>query len=844
MKKALIIVESPAKIKTLKKFLGSDYIFESSIGHIRDLPPNKFGIDMDNNFEPEYETLEGKTKVITALKKAAKSADLVYLAPDPDREGEAIAWHISEILPKDTKYQRITFNEITKEAVKKAILSPRKIDMDLVDAQQARRFLDRIVGYKISPILHQKIRRSTHSLSAGRVQSVALKIVVDREREIDAFVPIEYWNLSAHLKKGKETLVASLHTVNEMRVEKEESDKKKVFVIDNKKTATSVKEALDHSTYKIAKIDKKEKRRKPPAPFITSTLQQEASRHHRFSSKKTMMVAQNLYEGIDIGEGTEGLITYMRTDSVRVSKEAADTCRPHISILYGDDYLPEHPPIYGSKNSAQDAHEAIRPTNFENSPEKIKNFLNPDQYKLYSLIWKRFFASQMKEAIYDTVSVDVDALPHGHKEKSIKSMMMRLTGSQIKFKGFLAAYEEKSDDETSETDTILPPLTALETLPLDKTEMTQSFTKPPARFTEASLVKELERSGIGRPSTYAAIMNKIQSRAYTVKEKGTLIPTDLGKIICGMLETSFEDIMNIQFTADMEKTLDMIAEHKADWREFLGKFWEKFKPEVEKAKKQAHIPKLPTDIDCPKCQKHKLNKVFANDKYFYGCSGYPECDYSAPLEDDKSKEIDKSEYADDFDWDQKCPKCGGEMKTRTSRFGLFLGCGAYPKCKTIVNIPKKGEIQLKNLPPCPAKGCDGNLVQRKSRYGKAFFSCSNFPDCNVIANSIEEVAEKYKDHPKTAYEKKGRAKGAGGSTRTSPFLKVSDALKALVGEKELTRGEITKKLWVYIKEHNLQDEKNKRLIVPDAKMAKFFGNNDPLDMMQLAKCISKNIVKN
>ena len=844
MKKALIIVESPAKIKTLRKFLGDGYLFESSIGHIRDLPPKKFGIDLKNNFEPEYEILEGKKKVVTALKKAAKGAEEVFLSPDPDREGEAIAWHISNILPKGTKYKRITFNEYTKDAVKKALKSPREINMDLVDAQQARRFLDRIVGYKISPILHQKIRRSMHTLSAGRVQSTALKVVVDREREIDAFNPIEYWNLFAHLLKEKKTLAAALHSVNGQKVEKEQSDKKAVFLINKEKVAKRVKDALDHSSFTISKIDKKERIRRPSAPFITSTLQQEASRHHHFSSKKTMMLAQNLYEGIDVGGGSEGLITYMRTDSVRVSKEAQDICRAHVEVLYGKEYLPAKAPLYGSKNAAQDAHEAIRPTNFENHPDKIKAHLSPDQHKLYSLIWKRFFASQMKNAIYDTVSVNVDATPKGHSDETIENMMMRLTGSQIKFKGFLIAYQEKNDEDGTddgEKDSILPEMKVGEKLPLKNTEMTQSFTKPPGRFTEASLVKELEKLGIGRPSTYAAIMNKIQSRAYTVKEKGTIIPTDLGKIICGMLEKSFENIMDVKFTAEMEQTLDKIAENKEDWKKFLGKFWKDFEPEVERAKKEAHVPKIPTDLDCPKCKEHKLNKVFANDKYFYGCSGYPDCDYSAPLEEEK--EIDKSAYADDFDWEQKCPKCGGEMKTRTSRFGLFLGCAAYPKCKTIVNIPKKGEVILTDLPKCPAKGCDGNLAQRKSRYGKMFFSCSNFPDCNVIGNSVEEVLEKYKDHEKTAYEKKGGRKGAGGTRRNSPFLKVSKALTDIVGEKELTRGEITKKLWAYIKEHNLQDPENKRMIVPDKKMAKFFGNNEPLDMMQLARCISNNIVK-
>lgn len=841
MKKALVIVESPAKIKTLRKFLGSDYLFESSIGHIRDLPPKKFGIDLENDFTPEYEVLEGKKKVITALKKAAKACEVVYLSPDPDREGEAIAWHISQILPKGTKYKRITFNEITKEAVKQAIKNPREIDQDLVDAQQARRFLDRIVGYKISPILHQKIRRSSHTLSAGRVQSVALKIVVDRERQIEAFIPIEYWNLTASFNKAKHNMISNLHTVNKLKVEKEKSEKKKVYLISDKKTAEKVEDALKKSSYSISKVDKKERKSRPSPPFITSTLQQEASRHYSFSSKKTMMLAQNLYEGVSVGSDTEGLITYMRTDSIRVSNEAKAACRPFIDIYYGKQYIPEKPPVYGAKKDAQDAHEAIRPTNFENSPDKIKKYLSPDQFKLYSLIWKRFFASQMKEAIYDTVSVDIDALPKGHKDSSIEELMLRLTGSQLKFKGYLAAYKEKTDHETTDdTDRILPTLKVGEKLKLEKVTKTQSFTKPPARFTEASLVKELEHCGIGRPSTYAAIMNKIQSRAYTVKEKGRLFPTDLGRVICQMLEENFEKIMDVEFTAEMESTLDKIAIHKTNWKEFLEKFWKNFKPEVEKAKKEAQVPKIATDIECPKCKKHKLNKIFANDKYFYGCSGYPDCDYSAPLEGEK--EIDKSAYADDFDWEQDCPKCGKEMKVRSSRFGHFLGCSDYPNCRGIVNIPKKGETILTDLPPCPAKGCDGNLVQRKSRYGKAFFSCSNYPDCNVIANTIEQVQEKYKDHEKTPYVPKKRAKSAG-TRRSSPFLKVSKALQAIVGEKEQTRGEITKKLWVYIKKHKLQDENNKRLIVPDAKMAAFFGNKEPLDMMKLARCISDNVIK-
>lgn len=870
MTKSLVIVESPTKIKTLKKFFGPHFVFESSLGHIRDLPPKKFGIDVDNNFEPEYEILEGKKEVIDRLKKAAKDADIVYLSPDPDREGEAIAWHIAEILPKGTKYKRVTFNEITKEAVKEALAHPKDIDENLVNAQQARRLLDRMVGYKISPILHRKIGRgkTTGSLSAGRVQSVALKLVVDREKEIAAFIPIEYWNLGAHLRKEKDkkSFEAQLYSVNDKRVEKEDSGKKNVFLIPNAKVASEIKAKLDKASYIVNKVEKKEKKRNPVPPFTTSTLQQEASRHHGYPAAKTMSIAQSLYEGVDLGmHGSEGLITYMRTDSVRVSNEAQTQAKEFVKSTYGSEFLPPTPPVYSSKKSAQDAHEAIRPTNINNTPEKIEAHLSREQFKLYQLIWRRFMASQMNPAIYDTVSADIG---------TDQGLVLRTTGSVVKFQGFLIVYEEKADHEEEvkeNAENILPVLVEGEKLSLLSAFSTQSFTKPPPRFTEASLVKELEKSGIGRPSTYASIMGKIQGRTYTTKEKNTLKPTELGQIICQMLEENFPKIMDIQFTANMENDLDKIAENELEWHKFLKTFWKDFYPTVETASKEAQVPKILTDQICPDCG-HQLQKIWARGKYFFGCSNYPECKYTAPLEE---LTVNKEEYAPDFDWEQPCPKCGKEMKIRKSRFGIFLGCSNYPECKGIVNIPKKGDIPADQLPSCPAIGCDGRIVQRRSRFGKSFFSCSNYPDCDVIANSVDALAEKYKDHPKTPYVSKKKAKvekkepatkktatkktpvkkGAKKETkkasdkkatkekkpRNQPLYTPSAALAAVVGKDSISRTEVTKKLWDYIKEHNLQDSKNKRKIVPDEKLAKILGQKEPIDMMKLATFISKHL---
>ncbi len=749
--KALIIVESPAKIKTLKKFLGPNYLFESSIGHVRDLPQKKFGIDIEHDFEPEYAIMPDKKQVIDKLKKAAKECEVVYLSPDPDREGEAIAWHISHLLPKDTNIKRISFNSITKDEVLRAIEHPRSIDLSLVNAQQARRILDRIVGYKISPLLNRRMHRGKEkALSAGRVQSVALKLVVDREKEIQAFKPVEYWNLGAILKNASEAkqFKAFLLAVDGKRVEKEPIEGKEVMLIPNKETADKILALLRKESYFVEKIDRKEKKRNPVPPFITSTLQQEASRHFGYSSSRTMSIAQSLYEGVELGDqGQEGLITYMRTDSVRIAPEAITEARKLILNQYGKDFLTADAKVYSTQKSAQDAHEAIRPANLQHSPEAIQRYLTKDQFNLYKLIWRRFLASQMMPAIYDTVSVDISAG---------KNLLLRATGSQLKFQGFLAVYEEKFDDEEKEDeDRLLPNLQEGQQLQLLDLTSEQAFTRPPPRFTEASLVKELEKSGIGRPSTYASIMNKIQSREYTVKESGRLKPTELGCVIAQMLETSFQQIMNIGFTAAMEDDLELIAESKKDWKKLIGEFWKEFYPTLEIAEKEAIVPKIQTEISCPTCKTGKLQKIWFKNKYFYGCSNYPECDFRAAIEE---FEFNKDDYAADFNWEQPCPKCGKEMKRRHGKFGTFLGCSDYPNCKGIVNIPKKGEtiIAPENLPDCPAIGCDGKISARKSRFGKTFYSCSNYPDCDVIGNSLEQLEEKYQDHPKTPYQKKAK----------------------------------------------------------------------------------------
>lgn len=867
-KKSLIIVESPTKIKTLQKFLGPEYILESSVGHIRDLPEKEFGIDIEHDFEPTYTILPNKEQVIAKLKKAAKQVDTVYLSPDPDREGEAIAWHISQILPEGTNFKRVAFNSITKDAVLKSLNDPKQIDMALVNAQQARRLLDRLVGYSISPILNRRIHRGRDGgVSAGRVQSVALKLVVDREKEIEAFKPVEYWNLGAIFKTEEEerNFPAGLHSVDGKRVEKEAIEGKDLFLVPNKETADSLLKRLKAGPYQVTNVERKEKRRNPPAPFITSTLQQEASRHLGYSAARTMSIAQSLYEGIDLGnEGAEGLITYMRTDSVRIVPEAINEARDFISSTYGNDFLPAQARMFATQKSAQDAHEAIRPTNLQHPPERVQSYLSQEQFRLYQLIWRRFIASQMNPAIYDTLSADIAA--------GDGTIVLRATGSVIKFQGFLILYEEKMDDEEkTDEERRLPNLQEGQSLILLELTSEQAFTRPPPRYTEASLVKELEKSGIGRPSTYAAIMNKIQSREYTYKENGRLRPTEIGQVIALLLENNFQQIMNVGFTALMEDNLELVAEGRVEWKELIRDFWNQFSPTLETATKEAFVPKIMTDIVCPTCGIGKLQKVWSKSKYFYGCSRYPECSFTAPLE---VLSFNKEDYSADFDWDQKCPKCGSEMKVRHGRFGAFLGCTSYPECKGIVNIPKKGEVVIpaEDMPACPAIDCPGIMVARKSRYGKTFYSCSTFPECDVIVNDLDQLETKYIDHPRTPYVKKTKTNGrrggrgkavataetkskgkaaskkpsktkAAGPKKQSNFGKsrLSPELASIVGAEELSRPEVTKKLWEYIKANNLQDPKNKRMIVPDAALAKVFGNREPLSMFKLAGVLNHHL---
>lgn len=870
MSKVLIIVESPAKIKTLKKFLGDKFSFASSVGHIRDLPKKGLGIDIAHDFTPTYEILPEKKEVIDTLRKAAKQADIVYLSPDPDREGEAIAWHILQILPPGTPYKRVSFNSFTKQAIYEALKSPRNIDEALVNAQQARRLLDRIVGYKISPLLSRRVQPGKGaSVSAGRVQSPALKLVVDREKEIEAFKPVEYWNIDVLLSpmEGSPLFKAHLYSIAGLRVEKELQEGKPFTTVSNGVRAQELAKKLEKATYKVASVERKEKRRQPVAPFITSTLQQEASRHFGFNAARTMSIAQKLYEGIDLGqEGTEGLITYMRTDSTRVAPEMLHEVREWIHKEFGENYLPKEARLYSTKN-AQDAHEAIRPTHLHHTPDRVRAYLTREEAQLYGIIWKRFVASQMNPAIYDTLSADI---------ATDQDLLLRASGAVLKFPGFLAVYEEKRDEEGGdETTKQLPPLFENQALMLHKVNHEQAFTKPPPRYSEASLVKELERLGIGRPSTYATIMQKIQSRDYTTKVQQRLVPTALGRVIAQFLEENFTKIMDVGFTAAMEENLERVAENRQEWKQLLHEFWQGFAPTVEQAEKSGFVPKVDTDRPCPTCGAH-LQKIWYRSKYFYGCSRYPECTYRAGIEE---ADFDPSLYADDFDWDQPCPKCQSPMTVRHGKFGPFLGCSRYPECKGIVNIPKKGEAAAPAMlspTPCPAIGCDGQLTARRSRFGKTFFSCSNYPDCDVIVNHPDEAASKYINHEKTAYVKKTRvsfgkskatakastakekpAKGtkgaAKGSTKTAakarakktgaqPAASLSPALSTLLGVDALPFTEVTKHIWDYIKAHQLQDPKNKRRILPDKALGAVIGN-EPIDMFAMTKRLSAHIEK-
>ena len=766
MADSLVIVESPAKAKTINKYLGKNFVVTSSVGHIKDLPKSKIGIDVEDNFKPQYVVIRGKSKVISEIKKLAKDKNNIYLAPDPDREGEAIAWHIaSELKSKKDKIFRITFNEITKSAVQKAIENPGEIDINKVNAQQARRILDRLVGYKISPLLWRKLFTG---LSAGRVQSVALKMICDREEEILAFKAKEYWSIKADLKTPRnDTVTASLL----------KKDNKKLEIPDQK-TTDSILDELKKEKFSIKDITKQKKNRRPYAPFITSTLQQEAARHYYFNANKTMRTAQSLYEGVNIGpEGTTGLITYMRTDSTRIAESAINEARKFIASQYGNDYLPSKPVRYISKKSAQDAHEAIRPTSPSRTPESIKQYLSADQFKLYTLIWKRFIACQMKNAVISQTSVDISAGKY----------TFRLSGSVIVFPGYMKLYIEKTDNEQdSENDkssNYLPELNKGEILELLKLLPKQHFTQPPPRFTEATLIKTLEEKGIGRPSTYAAIMTRIQDKNYTTKLKGRFHPTELGLIVIRALTDSFAHIMNEKFTAAMESDLDNIEKGSKEWTDILREFYKDFDKELQEATKSMQIKPIETDITCEKCGKNMLVR-WSHKGGYLSCSGYPDCKYTMRYTKDADGKIIATKPEEPEPTDEVC-ECGQPMVIRNSRYGKFLACSTYPKCKKTRSLegesddkktkkpklldekcPKCGSqlversgrygnfFACSNFPKCryikpeesnvncPEEGCDGKLIKRKGKRGTPFYGCSNYPKCSYITKSLEGLKSK------------------------------------------------------------------------------------------------------
>ncbi len=709
MAKNLIIVESPTKTRTLKKFLGKDYAVEASVGHIRDLEKKNLGIG--ENFEPNYRVLDAKKDVVKKLKAAAKKADLIYLAPDPDREGEAIAWHIAEILGRETEaIRRVTFNEITKQAVTRALESPGEIDYRKVEAQQARRILDRLMGFKLSPLLWDKVKRG---LSAGRVQSVALKMVCERQAEIDAFQPVEYWILTAELE-GSEPPAFSARLAK--------IDGKKAEVGDGA-TATAIVEALQAGDFRIQEVVRRESKQRPTPPFITSRLQQEASRRFGFSAKRTMGVAQGLYEGKEIGSrGAVGLITYMRTDSTRVAGEALAAVRDVIATTYGTDKLPDKPNTYRSKKGAQDAHEAIRPTTFDLPPAAVAGYLKPEELKLYELIWNRFVASQMKPAVFDVTRVDIANGPY----------LLRANGKVLKDPGFLSVYQE-ARGETAENpeaeDGLLPKLTEGEALTLKKLDPEQKFTKPPARYSEATLIKALEENGIGRPSTYASILATLANREYVDRVERRFRPTALGKVVNQLLQAGFADIINEGYTAQLEQQLDRIEDGKLDWRAALSEFDGKFSKDLETADSQMpNIKKegLPTDETCPECSSPLVMR-FGRYGGFLGCTGYPDCSYTRDLETPEGEASGESESGETEI--EPCEKCGKPMALKRSRYGTFYGCTGYPDCKNIRKTGPAAEPPKGTGVACP-KCSEGEIQEKRSRRGKIFYSCGRYPKCD------------------------------------------------------------------------------------------------------------------
>ena len=767
MAKGLVIVESPAKAKTIQKYLGKDFTVEASLGHVKDLPKSTLGVDIDNDFETEYVVIPGKEKVVARLKKLASGVDTIYLAPDPDREGEAIAAHLAEELGDIAKskkkkkkeengherFRRVTFNEITQRAVREAFEHPRAIDQHLVDAQQARRVLDRLVGYQVSPLLWDKVRRG---LSAGRVQTVALRLIVEREREIKAFEKKEYWTIDAHLSGAKPPAFdARFLGKGEEKIE-----------VTNEEEATKIRTALEGADWVVRTAEKKERRRNATPPFTTSKLQQDASRKLRFSVKRAMMIAQRLYEGVELGEeGSVGLITYMRTDSTRVAPEALAEVREYIGSQYGPDYLPASPNTYKEKKQAQGAHEAIRPTSAMRHPDQIKQYLKEDEFKVYKLIWQRFVASQITPAVFDQTTVDIDA------KSGNETFWFRVTGSILKFDGFLKVYEESKDAKDEEDEELkhkLPPLEAGQKLTLKSLNPEQHFTEPPPRYNEASLVKELEERGIGRPSTYSAIISTILERQYVQKLGGKFTPTEIGLVVTDLLVENFSDIFDIQYTARLEEELDEIEEGKEGWTDALAGFYKKFEKDLRyAAKHMENIKRMekPTDEKCERCSSYdkenpesctftKENPINLPDldtadvqettqeEYcencgrvmvlkrgrfgqFMACTGYPDCK--------TTRRLDQGKRVPDIPLEEMCPKCGTRnLMIRHGRYGEFTSCSGYPDCKYV----KQNFIGVK-CPLCE----DGELVEKKARKGNTFYGCSNYPKCKFTA-AHKPIAEK------------------------------------------------------------------------------------------------------
>jgi DNA topoisomerase-1 len=765
MAKSLVVVESPAKAKTINKYLGRDFKVVASMGHIRDLPKSKLGVDIDNEFAEEYESLASRKKVIKELKDAAKDASDIYVATDPDREGEAIGWHlIEELKGKKRKFHRLTFNEITKKAITEALKNPRAIDEKMVDAQRARRVLDRLVGYKISPLLWDKVRRG---LSAGRVQSVALKLVCDRERAIEKFVPEEYWHVFARLAGPQPPEF-------EAKLLKKDGETIKVI---NEDQSKAILAGLERASWVVSSVATKERKRNPAPPFITSKLQQTA----RFPVKKTMMLAQQLYEGVELPglgvEGSIGLITYMRTDSVRIADEALVAVRDHIKTAFGPDYLPESPNTYKSKSDAQDAHEAIRPTSMQYDPETVRPYLTQDQYSLYRLIWNRFVASQMTPSTFDETTVDITAA----------TCVFRVKGTVPKFAGWMATYgpaqneedkepvatPEKDSDDEGAVSGVLPPLAEGDRLELKALRPEQKFTQPPPRFTEATLVKELEENGIGRPSTYASIIGVLQDREYVVKNDGKFKPTSMGVMITDLLVKSFDDIIDVEYTRSLEDDLDKIEQGKNGYAKTLKEFYKKFKKDLTRAGKEMIDLKKGIDIGeaCDKCGMPMLKRV-GKFGLFIACSGYPECTNTREVEAAEPESENGEEEI------EPCENCGKAMAVKRGRFGQFLACTGYPECKTTRKLiaTKQGGLRAAKPDqildePCPRCGANlvikqgrfgeftactkypeckyvkhkttgvkcpkdgdkgGDVVERKSRRGKIFFGCSNYPDCDFV----------------------------------------------------------------------------------------------------------------